>query len=83
MRREDLKYKSREQRLREENVEPPTSNITPANVPLPNPNNDAINVVLPNNNNDDSAAPQTPTLLGCAATLAISFIIPMAARVFL
>jgi hypothetical protein len=85
MRRVDLKYKSREQRLREENVEPLTSNITPANVPLPNSDNTSENVVSSTFNIElrDSAAPRTPTLLGLAATLAISFIIPMAVRAFL
>ena len=81
---EQLKYRSRDQRL-EENVELLNSNITSPNVPLPNSNNASANVVLLTFNNEprDSAAPRTPTLRGLAATLSISFIIPMAVRFIL
>jgi hypothetical protein len=84
VRLERLKYRSRNQRL-EEKVELLTSNITTVNVPLPNSNNTSANVVLPTFNNEprDSAAPQIPTLRGLAATLSISFIIPMAVRFIL
>jgi hypothetical protein len=82
---EQLKYKSRKQRMEEENVELQNSNITSTNVPHPNSNNISANVVSSTFNNEprDSPAPRTPTLRGLAATLCISFIIPMAVSFFL